>query len=304
MSLSPKVDRAARKSEKAADSIRKLELSVQNQAKTQRDDFFSQINEALGRMGITDAEEFTYDIQVKTEYSSEISLDKIANAVTAALKAVAAQADPTDPAPAMSPDAIEAYSGLVAAIAEAAKSGSRTAGSLTFSSTRLSPGFLAFLYSSSQSLTDEAMFGKETVTSTAVFHRIMRSKEDIVKTAEFESVLFEYYNVKTWQTILKIYLEDFKARRIDAKTWREADATGRAELTRAQNRLRAAGHDPSGRMLMTAMPAAAPAADPLDAVAAEAMAELPALLDSLEAEGGEAAEVARTARERMAAEES
>lgn len=69
----------------------------------------------------------------------------------------------------MSPEAIDAYTDVVNAVAEAAKSSSTAAASLAFSMNRLAPGTIAFLFASSINIQDDETFGKEAVTTTAIY---------------------------------------------------------------------------------------------------------------------------------------
>ncbi|NEW84885.1 MAG: hypothetical protein GZ094_21300 [Mariniphaga sp.] len=79
----------------------------------------------------------------------------------------------------MSPEAIDAYTDVVNAVAEAAKSSSTAAASLAFSMNRLAPGTIAFLFASSINIQDDETFGKEAVTTTAIYYRLIQSVQDI-----------------------------------------------------------------------------------------------------------------------------
>lgn len=173
------VERVADKTVKAKEQIDKLQSMIESQEARNKANFYNQINEHLASAQITDAREISYTSNIKTEYTSEFSLDKIAGVVTSALKAVKVATDPTNPQGMASGDAIDAYADVVNVIAEAAKSSSSSAASLAFSMNRLQAGTIAFLYASSINIQDSETFGEEAVTTTAIYYRLMESSRDV-----------------------------------------------------------------------------------------------------------------------------
>lgn len=181
------VERVADKTVKAKEQIDKLQSMIQAQENENKAKFYKQIDEHLASAKLTDAREVSYTSNVKTEYSSEFSLDKIAGVVTSALKAVKTIKDPTNPMGLASPAAIDAYTDVVNAVAEAAKSSSTSAASMSFSMNRLAPGTIAFLYASSVSIQDDETFGNEAVTTTAIYYRLMESPRDVELSAALDA---------------------------------------------------------------------------------------------------------------------
>lgn len=181
------VERVADKTVKAKEQIDKLQSMIESQEAANKAKFYQQIDEHLASAQLTDAREISYTSNIKTEYTSEFSLDKIAGVVTSALKAVKAVKDPTNPEGLASGAAIDAYSDVVNAVAEAAKSSSTSAASLAFSMNRLQPGTIAFLYASSINIQDDETFGSEAVTTTAIYYRLMESPRDVELSAALDA---------------------------------------------------------------------------------------------------------------------
>jgi hypothetical protein len=175
----PSVERVADSTAKAKEQIDKLQVMIEAQEAANKAKFYQQIDDHLASAQLTDARELAYQVNIKTEYTSEFSLDKIAEGVTSALKAAKVATDPKNPMASTSPEAIDAYTDVVNAIAEAAKSSSTAAASIAFSMNRLAPGTIAFLYASSFNIQDDETFGKEAVTTTAIYYRLIQSELDI-----------------------------------------------------------------------------------------------------------------------------
>jgi len=217
------VERVADKTSKAKEQIEKLEAAIKAQAETHKAQFYEQIDTHLKSAQIDDAREISYEANMKTEYTSQFSLDKIAGVVTSALKALQVATDPTKPQAQTSPEAIEAYTDMVNTVAEAAKSSSTAAGSLSFSMNRLAPGIIAFLYASSTNIQDDETFGNEAVTSTAVYYRVVKSIKDLELEGAFDAAkirvainLDSYKKMLTLQAALVDQLADGK---IDMDTY-------------------------------------------------------------------------------------
>ncbi len=229
------VQSVADKTVAAKAQIDKLQAMLQAQETDNKAKFYAEITGHLTDAGVTDARELSYNSDIKTEYTSEFSLDKIAAVVTKSLHAVAAAQDPAAKKPAMSPEAIQAYTDVVNSVAEAAKSSSTSSASLSFSMNRLSPGLFAFLYASSVNIKDEDTFGSEAVTSTVIYYRFMQSIDDIRSEAGFGAAVIDssnFINMKTIQAGLTADLADGK---IDIDEWMKKDA----QFTEAVNRIKA-----------------------------------------------------------------
>ncbi|KFF13270.1 hypothetical protein IW15_05595 [Chryseobacterium soli] len=181
------VERVADKTVSAKQQIDKLQAMIESQEAHNKAVFYKQIDEHLASAKLTDAREISYTSNIKTEYVSEFSLDKIASVVVSALKAAKAATNPAYPQAPTSQEAIEAYSDVVNAVAEAAKSSSNSAASLAFSMNRLAPGTIAFLFASSINIQDEETFGSEAITTTAIYYRLMESPRDVELSAALDA---------------------------------------------------------------------------------------------------------------------
>lgn len=205
---------------------------TQNKAK-----FIAKINESLANANVNDARLLTYNSAIKTEYTSEFSLDKIAGVVTAALNAVAAATDPKVISPAMSPTAIAAYSEVVNSVAEAAKSYSTAAASLSYSMTRLSPGMFAFLSASTVSINDVDTFGTEAVTTTAIYYQLMQSIDDIRNETKFGEAIINSKNIINMRTLQAALTDDLASGKITIEIWVIKDAAYDKAIAQIQARL-------------------------------------------------------------------
>lgn len=222
------VERVADKTSKAKEQIDKLEKIIRDQSAALKAEFSKKITENLALAQITDGRGGPIEENIKTEYTSEFSLDKIAGVVTSSLKALQVATDPSKPQPQTSPEAIEAYTEVVNTIAEAAKSSSKAAGSLAFSMTRLAPGILAFLYASSTNIQDDETFGKEAITTTAIYHTIIKSIRDLELEGAFdaakERVAINLKSYKTFITLQAALVDQLAEGKIDIETYDKKDS--------------------------------------------------------------------------------
>ncbi|WP_298437017.1 hypothetical protein [uncultured Jannaschia sp.] len=185
-----KAKRAATATKEATKAVDDLEQMIKGQEAAKKKDFFARIADDLEQTGASDAEQIEYNMDIKTEYSSEFSLDAVADAVSKTIHAAAATLKAQEmPSPATSAEALEAYSDVVVSVAEAARSSSETATSISYSMNRIGRGLFAFLYATSAKASDKETFGEEAITATAIFYRIMRSGEDAKRQERFDTVL-------------------------------------------------------------------------------------------------------------------
>ncbi|MGF7231969.1 hypothetical protein [Arachidicoccus sp.] len=213
------VQRVADKTSKAKEQIDKLQQMIESQEADNKAKFFAQIKAHLSDANITDERQIDYNSNVKTEYTSEFSLEKISKVVIASLHAAKAATDPAITNPATSPAAIDAYVDIVNTVAEAAKSSSTAAASLSFSMNRLSPGMFVFLYASSLNIQDDETFGKEAVTTTAIYYRMVQSIQDLKLQGAFDAARIEVtLNVDSYKKfkLLQVALiDDLSNEKID-----------------------------------------------------------------------------------------
>lgn len=233
----PSVERVADKTVKGKEQIDKLQSMIETQEANNKNKFYASIEEHLSSAKITDAREISYNSAIKTEYTSDFSLDKIVGVVTSSLNAIVKVTDPTVVKPALSKDSIDAYVDVVNKVAEAAKSSSTASASLSFSMNRLSPGLYAFLYASSISIQDDETFGSEAVTTTAIYYRFMQSIQDVQMQANFDAALIDkksYLDMKTLQAAL---IDELAADKIDLETYEKKDETYTKLIAKIKARL-------------------------------------------------------------------
>lgn len=224
----PSVERVVDKTAKAKEQIDKLEAIIKSQEAANKLNFFNQIDAHLASSNLTDARQIDYNSYIKTEYTSEFSLDKIAEVVTSSLNAAKALTNPAITNPAMSPAAIDAYVDVVNTIAEAAKSSSTAAASVSFSMNRISPGMFAFLYASSMNIQDDETFGMEAVTTTALYYRLVQSIQDLKLQGEFDAAKIEIelnlQSFRKFKTLQVALIDQLGNNQIDIETYEKLDA--------------------------------------------------------------------------------
>lgn len=237
------VQRVADKTTDAADQIAKLQTMIEAQNETNKASFYLKLNQHLADAKVKDGREIGFNSAIKTEYTSEFSLDKIAEVVVAALKSAAAVTSSTVPNPAMSPAAIEAYTDVVNTVAEAAKSSSTSSASMSFSMNRLSPGMFAFLSASSISIKEEETFGTEAVTTTAIYYLFIQSIDDVKSEAKFGAALIDSENLLKMKKLQAALTDELALDKIDIDTWMKKDDAYSGAINKIQARLNAAGFD-------------------------------------------------------------
>jgi len=260
--VTPSVQGDADKTLAAKEQIDKLQNMLISDAEKNKDYFFNEIETNLKDANITDAIQKGYNMDIKVEYSSEFSLDKIASVVTAALKTLAAVSDPTSPNPTTSPEAIESYTDLVNSVAEAAKSKSTSSSSISFSMNRLCPGMYAFLYATSISIKDDKLFGTEAVTSTAIFYRFMQSADDIKNDASFGETVIDAKNFLAMKALQAGLTDELASGKIDITEWMTKDQAYSAAVDRIEARLKSDGYDTTDKVNKIATTVPVPTAIP------------------------------------------
>lgn len=224
----PSVERVVDKTAKAKEQIDKLEAMIKSQEAANKLNFFNQIDAHLASSNLTDARQIDYNSYIKTEYTSEFSLDKIAEVVTSSLNAAKTLTNPAITNPAMSPAAIDAYVDVVNTIAEAAKSSSTAAASVSFSMNRISPGMFAFLFASSMNIQDNETFGMEAVTTTAIYYRLVQSIQDLKLQGEFDAAKIEIelnlQSFRKFKTLQVALIDQLGNNQNDIGTYEKLDA--------------------------------------------------------------------------------
>lgn len=234
------VQKVVEQTEKAKIQIERLQKMISDQDEDLRQQFYRRIELHLSDARITDAIENGYGSNIKIEFASEFSIDKIASAVLAVLKATAATlASKSLPVPAISKEAIDAYTDVVNTVAEASKSSSSLTDSLSFSMVCLNPGLWAFLSASSVTITDKDTFGTEAITTTAIYHRIMESPKhlkdsmgDLLESSDMRTL----FNLRTLQAALFDELGDGK---VDLESWEKRDKILSMKIAEVEARLKA-----------------------------------------------------------------
>lgn len=289
MGVSPSVQDAADATVNAQKAVDRLQAALEAEKTNYENKFFAQINENFAKLGINDAQAIDYNYSIKTEYTSEFSLDKIVGIVTAALQAAIAAQNPLAAAPATSPEALNAYSDVVVKVGEAAKSSSQSAASLSFSMNRLSPGLFAFLYAASTNITDEALFGTEAVTSTVIFYRFMQSIEDIKRQAAFGEAVIDYENLMNMKTLQAGLTDRLAKGEITVNDWQVLDGQYSGMIQTIRNRLNSHQFPPAG----------APEAERLDAGSDRDRSIVSDALEQLSSMGDAFAGVVKISKERL-----
>jgi len=238
------VERVADKSVKAKNQLEKLTDEIKAQKQKHLTEFADKVVEHLRKAKVNDEREIDYNDYIKTEYTSEFSLDKIAKVVNQSLRTISTVKNAKVPDPAFSEDAIQSYTDMVNTVAEAAKSSSSAASSLTFSMNRLSPGLFAFLSAMSVSLKEEETFGKESVTSTVIFYKVIESIDDLKSETEFSEARIDSQNLLNLKTLQAGLTDDLAAGKITIDDWIKKDEQYTRMIETVRERLKKHGFDP------------------------------------------------------------
>ncbi len=254
MSLSPNVKKVAKQNVKAKEAIQTLQDSLTADDSVNAALFNNKVSGTLAEMKVTDADLADESSYIRVEYTAEFSLDDIANVIKDVLKVVAANSGPGVPGPATSPEAIEAYMGVVSSVAEAAKTSSASSSDMSYSATKIGPGTYVFLFARSASISDERLFGTESITASALYYRVINSIQAVQKSAEFKLALIDYYMIDKWALVKESYIDLLIAQQVDANTCRKMQEYADEEMRKARVRLKQAGLPVKQPMLMTAAP--------------------------------------------------
>ncbi|SHI79036.1 hypothetical protein SAMN02745244_01060 [Tessaracoccus bendigoensis DSM 12906] len=289
----PSVERVADKTQEANNQINKLLEMLKRDEATTKAEFFSQIDAHFKAANVSDGRQVHFNSDIKVEYTSEFSLDKVAAVIMKALEAVAAAKEPSVSAPAMSEKALAAYGDLVTCVAEAAKTSSTASGALAFSMTRLAPGLFAFLRASSVNIQDDETFGSEAVTATAIFYRFMQSIDDVKNEAQFDLALAAYDALIRLKRLQAALIDDLANDKLSIEAYEKKDAAYAGLIARKQKDLDDAHFKPREASRALSVTAAA-----VEEWTPEALIAPLAKLREL---GADYAEIVRTTEERLEA---
>lgn len=294
------VQRAADQSIDAQTAVEKLEAALRAKEEAYKAEFFSRIEDNLAKSGITDAEQTDYSSDIKTEYTSEFSLDAIAKVVTSTLEALAASSV-GGATPVITPKAIESYVDVVNSVAEAAKSSSDSAANLSFAMNRIGPGTYAFLFATSTTIHNEDTFGSESITTTAIFHRLMRSLRSVEKDAKFDAAVIDAELLKKMKHLQAALMDRLANGDIDFATYDKLDTEYMSKVKEIQHRLEEARFDSNTPFTVTLGAEGAVEADQTlkGALPQTRLVAQDAIAD-LSARGGDFAKAAERNSERLA----
>ena len=247
------VKTVAEKNVAAAKAIEKVQAMLEAQENVNKTKFFSNIDAHLTDANVADARQISYNSAIKTEYTSEFSLDEIAAVVTTAVKAAVAATNPAVPTAAASPAALNAYADVVNAVAEAAKSKSTAAANISFSMNRLFPGIFVFLYATSVNIEDDDTFGTEGVTSTAIYYRFMESIDDVQNTTKHGAAFIDAKNLLNMKKLQAALTDELASGEITIDEWTKKDAAYSKAVKTIQDRLDAHKFDSKTDLVLEAM---------------------------------------------------
>jgi hypothetical protein len=185
---SAKIEEVVNDATAAINQIAILENQIKSEENKRDQEFLKRIDEYLDLSDVNDERFIQKNTYIKVEYASEFSLDKIVDVVKAALQAAADSAIATNPAALLTSNAADSYSEVVVSIGEAAKSSSSTAANGSFSATRLAPGIIAFVYTTSSTIKEIQTFGTEAITATAMHYALIESNQDYAQTKDVETI--------------------------------------------------------------------------------------------------------------------
>lgn len=187
---SASVRRAQKKSNRALEAIKKLEIDIKKLSESEKRDFEEKIKKAQTDLGIDDFKPIGNDSAVKVDFTNEFNAEALIPVVTNVIKTAANLIAGTSAAKILlNPENIQTYSDLLGSIAEAIKTKSKTGGNYSFSRNRLAPGFFSFTSSKSMTITDKETFGEESITATFFTYALFFSQKHAAQMEKWSSVL-------------------------------------------------------------------------------------------------------------------
>lgn len=183
-----KIEEVVNDATAAISQLKTFEDEIKSQENVRKQEFLRRIDEYLNLAGVNDERFIQENTYIKVEYASEFSLDKIVEVVKDALQAAADSAIATNPTALLSSDATDSYSEVVVSIGEAAKSSASSGANGSFSATRLAPGIIAFVYTTSATIKEVQTFGTEAITATAMHYALIESNQDYAQTKDIETI--------------------------------------------------------------------------------------------------------------------
>lgn len=220
---SPSLEKVVQKSDNAKKQVEELNKQLLEFEVSNKTEFERRIADHGKGAKISDFKKLIFNSAIKTEYSHEFSLDKIAPIIAKTLEAIASSLTGSVMQVLTSPKAISSYSDLVVSISEAAKSNSTASNSLNFSANRIAPGVYAFLSANSVSIKDDETFGEESVTATSILYSLHNSIDDIKNTAEFEFAYLDSELLLKFKHIQVGYADELANGLITIAVWNEKD---------------------------------------------------------------------------------
>lgn len=186
--LSTSLEEVVKNSEAARKQVENLQKGLEDSNSINKKIFEDKRDEFFKNAGLDDITNGEVSQNIKVEFASEFSLEKVIPVVKAAIEAAVALYAGTTP---VTGETKKAFSDLVVAIGECAKFSSSAVSSMSFASNRLSPGLFVSLYASSVNIKDANMFGGKAVTATMYYYQLSKSNKDIA--VDMKRVLMQMY---------------------------------------------------------------------------------------------------------------
>jgi hypothetical protein len=186
--LSTSLEEVVKNSEAARKQVENLQKGLEDSNSINKKIFEDKRDEFFKNAGLDDITNGEVSQNIKVEFASEFSLEKVIPVVKAAIEAAVALYAGTTP---VTGETKKAFSDLVVAIGECAKFSSSAVSSMSFASNRLSPGLFVSLYASSVNIKDTNMFGGKAVTATMYYYQLSKSNKDIA--VDMKRVLMQMY---------------------------------------------------------------------------------------------------------------
>lgn len=174
--LSTSLEAVVKKSEAARAQVENLQKGLEISDTTNKQYFDKKRKDFFENVGLDDVTNGEIAHNIKVEFASEFSLDKIIPVVKASIEAAVAIYGGGKP---IGANTQKAFSDLIVAIGECAKFSSSATSSMSFATNRLSPGLFVSLYAASVSIEDRNLFGKKAVTATMYYYQLSKSNKDI-----------------------------------------------------------------------------------------------------------------------------
>ena len=192
--------------------------------------FHSEINKFIEDGKITDAIDVMSGRSTFIEFSDENNSQTIINAAKSKLELFDGLLDSEIDGIKLNQEIIDQKANFVLEVIDTVKSSNQESNSNSFSSVRIVPGALLFIYTSSSNSSIEDNIKDQTLTTTVVFYNLKVSKDDINFQKSFNDSQAKTISINEIKVLQVELIDAFKNGDISMEEWMEQDKAFQNEI--------------------------------------------------------------------------